>query len=83
MSGLALTSQGDAVVFTRPTPPDHAVSLRETCARVGLSYSHGRRLVADGTFPVPELPRLSATARHRYSTAVIERYLAQASYEVR
>ena len=55
-----------------------AVSLREAAARIGLSYQTGRRRVAEGTFPIPELPR-TGRSWHRYSERDIDRYLDQAA----
>jgi predicted DNA-binding transcriptional regulator AlpA len=55
-----------------------AVSLPEACARLGLSIRTGNRLVAEGRFPIPELPQLGVK-RHRYSSAVIDEYLLTAS----
>lgn len=57
-----------------------AVSLREAAGRVGMSYRTARRKVAEGTFPVPELPR-SGRDWHRYSEADIDRYLNTAATE--
>jgi predicted DNA-binding transcriptional regulator AlpA len=55
-----------------------AVGLREASRRCGFSYSTGRKKVADGTFPIPELPR-SGREWHRYSEADIDRYLNAAA----
>jgi len=55
-----------------------AVSLREAAERCGMSYRTARRRVAEGTFPVPELPR-RGREWHRYSELDIDRYLASAA----
>lgn len=52
-----------------------AIGLREAAKRLGYGYSTANRMVNDGTFPVPELPR-KGLAWHRFSTAVIDQYLA-------
>lgn len=54
-----------------------AIGLRECCARIDVSYRTGKRLMAEGRFPVPELPRLGR--RHRFSEVLVNRYLAEAS----
>lgn len=70
------------LVDARPLVPNgQGVSLREACARTGISYGYGRRLVAAGRFPIPALPRLGRRGRHRYSTVDIDRYLNTASLE--
>ena len=56
-----------------------AVTLREAARRCGLSYRTARRKVAEGTFPVPELPRIQPRDWHRYSTADIDAYLHSAA----
>lgn len=56
-----------------------AVSLREAAYLVGMSYRSARRKVAEGTFPVPELPRVQPRDWHRYSTSDIDIYLASAA----
>lgn len=50
-----------------------AVGLRECARRIDISYRTAQRLVAEGTFPVPELTRVGR--KHRYSERDIERYL--------
>lgn len=55
-----------------------AVGLPEAAKRLGVSYSHARHLIAEGTFPVPALPR-QGRAWHRFSEIDINRYLADAS----
>lgn len=59
-------------------PKPRAVSLREACSRLGMSYATGRRKIAEGTFPVPALPR-HGREWHRFSDLEIDRYLADAS----
>lgn len=54
-----------------------AVSFRICCQRIGISIRTGERLLAEGRFPIPELPRL--TRRHRFSPADIDRYLDRAA----
>ena len=62
-----------------------AVDLAECCRRLGISYRTGKRLVHDGRFPIPELPRLgqegSRRPTRRYSTYEIDLYLKEASIE--
>lgn len=55
-----------------------AVRLREAARRVGLSYRTARRKVAEGTFPVPALPR-TGNDWWRFSTKDIDRYLNTAA----
>lgn len=55
-----------------------AVGLPEAAKRIGYSYSHARHLIAEGTFPVPALPR-HGRAWHRFSEVAIDRYLDSAS----
>lgn len=54
-----------------------AVSFRVCCARIGIAPRTGERLLAEGRFPIPELPRLTRT--HRYSELDIQRYLDRAA----
>jgi hypothetical protein len=56
-----------------------AVSLVVCCERIGISARTGKRRLAEGTFPVPSLPRLTARSHHKFSTVEIERYLTEAS----
>lgn len=56
-----------------------AVSFRECCRRLDISERTGKRRLADGTFPIPELPRRAARGHHKFSTVVIDRYLAEES----
>jgi len=60
-----------------------AVNLTECCRRIGISRRTGERLVAEGRFPIPELPRLgredSKKPRRTWSTCEIEVYLQKAS----
>jgi predicted DNA-binding transcriptional regulator AlpA len=56
-----------------------AVDLGECCRRLGISRRTGERLVAEGRFPIPELPRLgTGRGRRTYSTYDIELYLRDA-----
>jgi len=60
------------------------VDLAECCRRLGISLSTGKRLIALGTFPIPELPQLTTGTRHvqrRYSTYSIDLYLREAPTE--
>lgn len=52
-----------------------AVGLKECARRIGMSHSHARHLVADGTFPIPELKRRPGKSHHQYSEAAIAAYL--------
>jgi predicted DNA-binding transcriptional regulator AlpA len=60
-----------------------AVDLAECCRRLGISRRTGERLIREGRFPIPELPRLgqegSVLPRRTYSTADIDRYLDTAA----
>ncbi len=56
-----------------------AVSLLVCCGRIGISVRTGKRRLADGMFPVPSLPRLTARGHHKFSTVEIDRYLSEAS----
>lgn len=56
-----------------------AVSFAVCCARIGISARTGKRRLAEGTFPVPSLPRLTARSHHKFSTVEIDRYLTEAS----
>lgn len=58
-----------------------AVGLKVACELLGISVRTGERLLADGRFPIPELPRV--TWRHRFSSADIDRYLEEAATEPR
>ena len=58
---------------------DTAVSLREACRRIGISYSYGLKLAMVGKFPLPSLPRLSKRGHFRFSPSVIDAYLSEAS----
>lgn len=55
-----------------------AVGLPEAAKRVGISYSHARHLIAEGTFPVPALPR-RGRSWHKFSEQDIDRYLSSAT----
>lgn len=53
-----------------------AVGLKECARRIGMSHDHARHLVAEGTFPVPELKRRPGKrSHHQYSDAAIDAYL--------
>ena len=54
---------------------DYAVQLAEACRRLGISQRYGEKLIGEGTFPVPELPRLPGKSRHRFSAQTIAEYL--------
>ena len=63
-----------------PLEPWHAVGLAECCRFLGISRRMGERLVRDGSFPIPELPRLGTTkrgGRRTYSTYEIDLYLRE------
>lgn len=55
-----------------------AISLRDASARLGFSVKTGRRRIAEGTFPVPALPR-HGKSWWKFSTADIDRYLNSAA----
>lgn len=55
-----------------------AVGLKVAAARLGMSYRDARRKVAEGRFPIPELPRQGRNW-HKYSEVEIDRYLGSAS----
>lgn len=59
--------------------PATAISFKACCDRLGVSYRTGERMLADGTFPIPELPRRAPKSPHRYSTVDIDAYLATAA----
>lgn len=61
----------------RPIETAQALDLNETCRRIGLSRRTAERLLADGRFPVPELPRVGR--QHRFSEIEVALYLAEAS----
>src|SRR5687767_1048002 len=54
------------------------VRLPEACRRLGFSVRTGRRRLADGTFPIPYLPRVGQSA-YIFSTVLIDEYLADES----
>jgi hypothetical protein len=58
-----------------------AVRLQVACDLLGISKRTGERLLAEGRFPVPELPRLAKKrgSPHLFSTADIDRYLFRGS----
>jgi hypothetical protein len=56
-----------------------AVSFAVCCARIGISVRTGKRRLAEVTFPIPELPRLTLRGPHKYSSVEIDRYLNEAS----
>ena len=58
-----------------------AVGLKEAARRVGIGHDHARHLVADGTFPIPELKRRSPHAHHKCSERDIDWYLENAATE--
>ena len=41
----------------RKAAPITAITLREACRRLSISYRTGQRYVAEGKFPIPHLPR--------------------------
>lgn len=55
-----------------------AVSLKVAAERCGMSYQTARRKMAEGTFPIPALPR-HGRDWHRFSEYEIEKYLIGAS----
>lgn len=55
-----------------------ALSLRETCARLGISVRTGEGLLAQGRFPVPALPRIGRS-NWKFSSIEIDDYLRLAS----
>lgn len=62
-----------------------AVDLAECCRRLGISRRTGERLVAEGRFPIPDLPRLgqggSKRPRRTFSSHDVDLYLREASTE--
>jgi hypothetical protein len=56
-----------------------AVSFTVCCGLLGISIRTGQRRLADGTFPVPSLPRLRARSHYKFSSVEIDRYLSEAS----
>jgi predicted DNA-binding transcriptional regulator AlpA len=54
-----------------------ALSLEETCARIGISRRSAERLLSEGRFPIPPLPRV--TRRWRFSSYDVDLYLREAS----
>lgn len=54
-----------------------AVGLEECCRRLGISKRLGEKLLADGKFPIPELPRLGTV--RTFSTYDINEYLRLAA----
>lgn len=59
--------------------PDRAIGFTETCQRLGFSPRQGERLIRDGRFPIPAVPRVAGQSRHRFSEYVINEYLRDAS----
>ena len=57
---------------------DRAISLKEAARRIGLSYSHARHKVMEGTFPVAALRR-QGRSWWKFSERDIEAYLASAT----
>jgi predicted DNA-binding transcriptional regulator AlpA len=55
------------------------IGLAECCHRIGISVRTGEKLIADGRFPIPELPRITRT--HRFAAREIDLYLEHASVE--
>lgn len=62
-----------------------AIDLGECCRRIGISRRTGERLVAEGRFPIPELPRLgqegSKRPRRTFSSSDVDDYLWDAATE--
>lgn len=56
-----------------------AVGLPEACRALDISHRHGQRLIAEGKFPVPALPRVSPTAHYKFSLHDLASYLSEAS----
>lgn len=63
----------------RPLQGDEALTLREACRRIGISYSYGRQLAMVGKFPLPCLPRLGPRGHFHFSPRVLAEYLDEAS----
>ena len=65
----------------RVTERNQAVRLDIACGRLGISKRTGERLLAQGLFPIPALPRITRKrgSPHLFSTIDIDRYLAEAS----
>ena len=58
--------------------PIKAVTLREACERLSINYRTGQRYIAQGTFPIPHLPR-RGRQHLRFSEAQIDAHLAAIS----
>jgi len=62
-----------------------AMDLGECCRRLGISRRLGERLLAEGRFPIPELPRLgqagSKRPRRTWSSSDVDDYLWDAATE--
>lgn len=54
------------------------LTLAETARQLGISPRHAQRLMADGRFPVPPLPRMGREP-WRFSAHSIDRYVRRAS----
>lgn len=63
-----------------PVMQPRALSLEETCQRLGISKRTGEHLIAEGRFPIPGLPSLGLR-RHRFSSATLDAYLTTADME--
>lgn len=69
--------------MSETAPRPCAVGLKECARRIGIGHDHARHLVADGTFPIPELKRRSPRAHHRYSETDIDAYLRSATSDAK
>jgi excisionase family DNA binding protein len=71
---MRLLSRTPSVVVTF----GHTLNLGDACKALGISRRTAARMLAAGTFPVPELPRVQR-GRYRFSAIHVDRYLARLS----
>ena len=64
-----------------PRASGHAVDLVTCCGLIGWSVRTAERALADGTFPIPHLPRRRPRrgSPYKFSSYDIEHYLQYAS----
>jgi hypothetical protein len=62
----------------KPVEQDRAIGFTEVCRRLDISPRQGERLISEGRFPIPELPR-QGQRRHRFSTRLLDEYLRDGS----
>ena len=61
--------------------PIEVLTLAEVCQRLRISKRTGEKLLAEGRFPIPEMPNLGVR-RHRFSSATLEAYLRTADTDL-